>query len=78
MLRELVVTVVCLPENFDSFNEVADAGSITVERLPKKIVFVIHVSHIFAESWSLGGGGGGVNSPTDSSNLELFVSLLQD
>ena len=66
VLRELVVTVVCSPENFDSF-----ASSITVERLPG-FVFVIHISGIFAEFWSL------VESPTDSSNLELFVSLLQD
>ena len=34
VLRELVLTVVCLPENFDSFSGVADASSITAERLP--------------------------------------------
>ena len=66
VLRELVETVVCLPENFDSFNGVADASSIIVERLPG-FVFVIHVSGIFAESRFL------VNSPADSSNPELFV-----
>ena len=32
---------------------------------------MVHISCIFAESWSL------VNSPTDSWNPELFVSLLQ-
>ena len=45
------MAVVWLTENLDSFSGVADAGSITVERLPE-IVFVIHISGIFAESWS--------------------------
>ena len=52
VLRELVVTVVCSPENFDSFSGVAHANSITVERLPR-FVFAIHISSIFAEFWSL-------------------------
>ena len=49
VLRELVVTVVYLPKNFDSFSGVADASTIIVERLPG-FVFVIHISGIFAES----------------------------
>ena len=65
------MTAVSSPENIDSFSGVADASSITVERLPG-FVFAIHISGTFAEIWSL------VESPTDSSNPELFVSLLQD
>ena len=64
VLRELVVIVVCSPENFDSFSGVAHTRSITVERLPGLTVGF--------EFRSL------IESPTGSSNPELFVSLLQD
>ena len=70
VLRELAVTVVCLPENFDSFRGVADASSISVERLPR-FVFVIHIYGIFAESRLL------VKPTTGSSNMEHFASFLQ-
>ena len=62
------MTVVCSPENLDSFSGVAVASSITVERLPG-FMFAIHISGIFAEFWS------SVESPTDSSNPELFCLL---